>query len=30
VQHLCRARAIGKLNVKGKGPVEIVECYAVA
>jgi class 3 adenylate cyclase len=29
VQHLCRARAIGKLDVKGKGPVEIVECYAV-
>jgi DNA-binding response OmpR family regulator len=30
VQHLCRARAMGKLDVKGKGPVEIVECYAVA
>jgi class 3 adenylate cyclase len=29
VQHLCRARAVGTIEIKGKGPVEIVECYAV-
>ena len=30
VQHLCRARSLGTRDVKGKGPVEVVECYAVA